>query len=137
MAKQTRIPVASQNASVDALTGRGDVGGPGTLEIRDGTQPASADDAATGNLLVAFIMDATGFAPADGGIASAAGLPKTATPTGTGVATWGRYKSGGDATVIDGSAGAGGVFDFVLNNASLSPAQDVDLLSWDINQPSS
>ena len=137
MAKATRLPTASQNAAVDAVTARGDAGGPGTLEIRDGTQPTSANDAAVGTLLVAFAMDATGFGASASGTAAAAGLPKTATPTGTGTATWGRYVSGGSATVIDGSAGAGGVFDFVLNNASLSPAQDVDLLSWDISQPAS
>ena len=43
----TRIPTASRNAAVDAITA---LAASGSIEVRTGSQPASASDAETGTL---------------------------------------------------------------------------------------
>ena len=51
-----RLPNASRNAAVDAVLA---LAAGGSIEIRTGSQPASASDAATGTLLATFTLDGT------------------------------------------------------------------------------
>lgn len=79
----------------------------GTIEIRDGVQPATPETTATGNLLVTLTLNATAFGAASAGVATAnaitSGLGAIA-----GTATWARLKTSGSTAKIDCSAGGAG-----------------------------
>jgi glutamate synthase domain-containing protein 3 len=88
----------------------------GTLYVRTGTQPASANTAATGTLLVQ--MDALTFTtPTARSKSLAATVPGTAVAAGT--AGWGRYS---DGTInVDGSVGVtGSGADFIISSTAIA-----------------
>lgn len=88
----------------------------GTLYVRTGTQPASANTAATGTLLVQ--MDTLYFTtPTARSKSLTATVPGTAVATGT--AGWGRYS---DGTInVDGSVGVtGSGADFIISSTSIA-----------------
>lgn len=136
-----RFATATRNAAQDARAAKVDGGaGPGYLEVRTGAQPANANTAASGTLLVTITLDDPAF-----GAGSSAGVltaDVSGTPTGTAVATgtagWGRiYDSAGNA-VVDGSVTAsGGGGDFIISSTSITSGQDVELTSLTITDPAS
>lgn len=97
----------------------------GCIELRSGTQPASADDAATGTLLALVTQDGGAFTPgsptnglalgtpADGAVAKSGNWQYTGIAAGT--IGWFRYRAnaadaGGSSTSLvrmDGSCGVG------------------------------
>jgi len=88
----------------------------GTLYVRTGTQPASANTAATGTLLVQ--MDTLYFTtPTARSKSLTATVPGTAVAAGT--AGWGRYS---DGTInVDGSVGiAGSGADFIISSTAIA-----------------
>lgn len=108
MASKLNYSQALMQARMNAI--KTTVGANAVLEIRNGTQPAGPDTAATGTLLATFTM-ANPFAP-DGTLA----IPSVLSPTlpsnvngaATGTPTWFRIKTSGGTPVLDGSAGASG-----------------------------
>lgn len=89
------------NAEIDALTALLDGGG--TLEIRSGTQPATADTAPPdGQLLATLTFGTPAFGAGVNGVATANAIG-SALGVATGTATWYRAKTAGSATVTDGS----------------------------------
>ena len=101
----TRIPVASQNAHADLEAQRTDAGpAAGTVSIYTGSQPATANDAATGTLLVTITLNDPAYSAAASGVAN---LITTTVPSATAVAAgtpgWYRIKDSTGATVRDGS----------------------------------
>lgn len=80
----------------------------GVLEIRTGTAPASANDAATGTLLVSISIPVDPFAAA-----SAEAMTKVGTWTGTAAATgtagWARLRNTADTVRVDVTVGAEGM----------------------------
>lgn len=129
----TRLPDASQQAAADAVVDRTDVGGAGSIEIRTGAQPADADTAASGTLLVTIPLSATAFGSASAaGTATLAGVPKSAAAVAAGTAGWYRVKSGGGLTVYDGAVGAG---ELVLDNTNIAIGQTVQINSLTYTQP--
>lgn len=88
----------------------------GTLYIRTGAQPASANSAASGTLLVQ--MDGLTFtAPTTGSKSLSATVPGTAVAAGT--AGWGRYS---DGTInVDGTVGiTGSGADFIISSTAIA-----------------
>lgn len=106
----TRLPTASQNAACDAIVDRVDGGaGPGVIEIRTGAQPATANDAATGTLLVTIPCADPAFGSAVAGVATLDCDPVlSAVAVADGTAGWARVKDSTGATVMDGSVTATG-----------------------------
>lgn len=96
----TELKTAKAQAVADEFNSSGT-----TLKIYTGTQPASADDAASGTLLVTITLPNPCF-----GTASSDAISKTGTWSGTasatGTAGWFRLESAG-ADVLDGACGAG------------------------------
>lgn len=91
-----------RNAACDAVATALDSG---VLEIRTGTQPAAASDAASGTLLVSIDLPADAFAAASGGTAAKQGTwSDTAVATGT--PGYFRIRNAGDTVRIDGAVGA-------------------------------
>lgn len=106
MALNTELAIATVNAQANTLAA---LCNSGFIKVYDGTQPATADTAISGNTLgVTMTFGATAFgAPVSGLL--------TANPITSGVAaasitpTWARiFKSDGTTVVMDVSAGAAG-----------------------------
>lgn len=125
-----RIPVAARNAMLDTLVDRADAGaGPATLKVYSGGQPATADTAATGTLLVTFTLADPAFeAAASNAVAIDADPDINATAVATGTAGWARLADSDGVTVFDGTVGTSGT-DWIINSTSITLGQIVVLTS--------
>lgn len=92
----------------------------GYLRIYDGTQAATADTALGAQVLLAELrFNATAFAAAVNGVATANAITADSAANATGTATWFRaLKSDGTTVIFDGSVGTA-TSDLVLNTASI------------------
>jgi hypothetical protein len=133
----TRLPDASQQAAADAVVDRLDVGGAGSIKIYSGTQPADADTAPSGTLLVTITLAATAFGSASAaGTATLASTPRSGTGAAAGTAGWFRAVSGGGLNVFDGTVTAtGGGGDLTVDNTSIASGQTVNISSLTYTQP--
>jgi hypothetical protein len=139
----TRVPDPRRNAIVDSIVDALDAGaGGGIVRVYTGTQPADADSAATGTLLVTITLDATAaFGAAASGTATCDVTPEpTGTAVAAGTAGWFRAldSDGVDITdnVIDGSVTAtGGGGDMEINNTSIEVDQVVNITAWTVTMP--
>ena len=133
----TRLPTAARNAACDAVVDLVDAGtGAGTVEVRTGSQPASADNAATGTLLATFTLADPAFGTASSGTAALAGAPRSTTGVADGTAGWFRMKDSTGATVMDGSVtvtGGGGQLE--LNTTTISTGVNVQITSGSVTMP--
>jgi len=77
-----------------------------TLEIRDGAQPADANQVATGTLLASMMLATPAFNVASNGTAAIPAQIQDAAANAAGTATWCRIKNVGDTIRIDGDVGA-------------------------------
>lgn len=133
-----RYPSATRNALCDALVDRFDAGsGPGKIRIYTGSQPASADSAPSGTLLVEITLNDPAFGAASSGAASLDADPATVgTVVATGTAGWWRGLDSDNATVCDGSitvSGGGG--DLTLATTSLSSGGTVTITGGTLTVP--
>ena len=99
-----------------------------TLKIYTGSQPASANSAASGTLLVTVTV---AWSAAASGVASISGTP-SATAVASGTAGWGRFQSSGDTLRMDGAVGS----EFTLDNNSIVSGGTVTVTSGQLTQPS-
>lgn len=127
---------SARNASTDGVVDLLDAGpGAGTIDIRSGTQPATANDAATGSLLATVTLADPAFGASSTGTATGTD-PAAVTASGTGTASWFRAKDSTGATVFDGSVSAtGGGGDMQLSSTSLSTGVQVDVTSLSYTTP--
>jgi hypothetical protein len=119
------------NAAFDPLNG-------GFLRIYDGTQPADADTALSGNTLLAELtLNATAFAAASAGAKAANAITADSSANATGIATWASLvKSGGvraSDTVMDMSVGTSGA-NLNLNSVAIQSGAAVSVTSLSITQ---
>lgn len=124
----------SDSARTNMATGLRDTidagSGPGYVEIRTGSKPASVATGATGTLLATVTLaDPSGTVAT--GVLSLSGLPRTDTAAdNTGTAGWFRVYDSTGAAVLDGTcSGTGGGGDMVLDNASLVTGQSVSIVA--------
>jgi hypothetical protein len=102
----------------------------GVFEIRTGTQPAAATDAATGTQLVSITLPADAFgAVSSGAMAKAGTWQGTAGASGT--AGWCRLRNSGDTVRIDGAVGA----ELTLDNTSISSGGTVTINTATVTMP--
>lgn len=136
----TRITQAAAKAACDAAVDLLDAGsGPGTVEIRTGSQPATANTAASGTLLGTLTLSDPAFGnatTASPAVATASAITSDTTADATGTAGWFRgYDSAGTA-VIDGSITAtGGGGDLTLDSTSIVAGGTIAMTSWTISHP--
>lgn len=106
------------------------------IDIRSGTRPASANDTATGTLLVTIVMADPAFgAPSDGTV-SAASLPRTGTAAASGTATWARCTLSGGCVMdlaVSESAGPGTI---VIDDADIVSGGLVRITALTLTVPS-
>jgi hypothetical protein len=130
----------AQAAALDAVADRADAGaGAATLEIREGAQPADADDAATGTVLATFTLNDPAFDAASGGSCALDVDPAISdTADASGTAGWFRIKDSNGVTVVDGDITAtGGGGDIELDNTSINSGQTVNITGYTLTIPAS
>ncbi len=123
------------NAAVNAeCTAIGALLSGGKLCIYDGSQPATADTAISGQVKLAeltFSTDASqAFNAPSGGVATAKALTQDSSADNTGTAAWFRaFQSDGSTPVYDGSVGTSGC-DLNLNSVSIQAGGVVSVSSF-------
>lgn len=110
------IATAQRNAALDALTSA--IGASGRLRMYDGTPPANANTALSGNNLLADLPLSATFAPAASGGVLTANAITTTNAALTGTASFFRLTTSGGAAVIQGSMGLSGQ-DLNMNTLSI------------------
>lgn len=134
----TRLPTATRNAACDAVVDLLDGGsGAGTIDVRTGSQPASANDAATGTLLATFTLQDPAFGAASTGVATLDVTPAlTTTGLAAGTAGWCRAKDSAGNTVFDGEVTAtGGGGQVTMNTTTVSVGLDLEITSGTVTMP--
>jgi hypothetical protein len=123
--KLTNLAATSEATSVTALLNDG------WLRIYSGSQPPSADDAITDQVLLAELRFGNpAFGAASDGVTAANAITGDSSANATGTATWFRcLKSDGATPVFDGSAGVSGC-NLNLNSVAISSGAQVDVLSF-------
>lgn len=124
-----RIAAATRGTMMDAVEAALDGGsGAATLEIRTGSQPADADTAASGTLLVTLTLNDPAGTQSGGVVTIDVSPAISASAVATGTAGWGRLKDSTGATVLDGSVGTSGA-DFIIDSTSITSGQTVALVA--------
>lgn len=130
-----RFAVASRNAGLNASLDLADAGvGPATIKVYSGAQPATADTAASGSLLVTFTCADPAWGAASAGVKTLAGTPLSAAAAAPGTAGWARMADSNGVTIFDGSVGTSAA-DFIINSTSITAGQTVNLTSGTITDP--
>lgn len=132
----TRLNSTARNAAAAAAANSVDDGpAAGKLRIYTGSQPASADSAATGTLLAELTLSDPAFGAPSNGVATANAItPANAGATGT--AGWFRLTTSDGTARLDGSVTAtGGGGDLTLDNTSIASGQQVQVNSLTYTQP--
>lgn len=106
----------------------------GKIEIRSGTQPATAQTAVTGAVLATLTFNVTAFGAVANSMVTANAIASVSA-TGTGTATWARiYKADGTTVLCDVNIGTvAGAADMVLNSVSIVSGGTVTLSSFTIS----
>jgi hypothetical protein len=130
----SRISASARNATVNAITALLDAGpAAGTIKVYTGSQPATADTAATGTLLGTLTLTDPAFGAASAGSATAAAITGDTSADATGTAGWFRALDSTGAAVLDGSITAtGGGGDLQLNSVSIVAGGTINVTAWTI-----
>jgi hypothetical protein len=136
------VTQAAAKAACDALVDLLDVGGAGYIEIRTGSQPATANTAASGTLLGTLTLSNPAFGnatTASPSVATASAITSDTNADATGTAGWFRAYSGGGTAVIDGviSTVAAGTGDMQLDSTSIVAGGTIAVSSWTVSHPTS
>ena len=137
MALNTRISNVSSIAMLDALLALLNVGGAGTIEIRDGAIPANCIDADVGTLLATLTFNATAFQGATDANPGATANANTIIGESNAVAGTAQYfrcKNNAGVVITQGEIGTAGA-DMNLDTVTIATDDTVDLSDWDINLP--
>lgn len=120
--------VLNKNAQLDALDTY--AANAALLRIYDGTPPATADTALSGNTLLAELtMGSPPFGAASSGTLTAAAITSDSSANATGTASFFRiYKADGTTVVLQGTVGTSGA-DLNLNSVSITSGGTVAVSS--------
>jgi hypothetical protein len=136
----TRLPTASRNATTNAVTALVDADvGAGTIQIRTGAQPASADNAATGTLLATITLADPAWSASVAGVSTLDATPVLSTTgVAAGTAGWFRMLDNSGDTVVDGAVTVtGGGGELELNTTTISIGVTVDITAGTLTTPAS
>lgn len=131
MAHNPKTAILLRNAGLDAALAL--VNG-GKLRIYDGTQPTDADTAlGAQNLLSTLLLNATAFAAASGGIATANAIASDTNAAATGTASWGSLLNSSNIRKLDFSVGTSGA-DLNFNSVAIQSGATVAVTSATVTQ---
>ena len=130
------LATASVNALADALKTRTDIGsGAATITVYNGTQPATANTALSGNTALAtFTLDDPSFGSASAGVITMAGVPRSTTGLAAGTATFFRMFSSDPFTILDGDVGTASAT-LILNTTTISVGVAVSITAGTFTVP--
>lgn len=133
-----KLPTAIQNGMASLVTNAVDAGpAAGTIKVYTGAQPATANDAPTGVLLLTWTLNDPAYGAPVAGVATLDNAPViSAVTVAAGTAGWFRIADSTGVTVYDGSVGAAPANQLSFDNAVLALGQTVNLLSGTLTQPS-
>lgn len=127
-----KTSIDSRNAELDTLTTLLDGG---FLKIYSGSQPASPESDAVGDLLATLEFNSPSFAAADNGTAIANPIVEDSDAAATGSAGWFRcFKSDGVTAILDGTIDTSGA-DINLNSTAIQIHTAVSLSAFSITLP--
>lgn len=131
-----RVTAALRNNMGAVVTNAIDAGsGPGVIEIRTGSRPATPETAVTGTLLATVTLGDPSFATWSAGASSVAD-PASIVAVADGTAGYCRVKDSTGATVMDGTVTAtGGGGDLTLGSVSITTGQSVDVTGGSLTIP--
>lgn len=134
MATKLTTATANQLADqLDAYTNAG--GGAGKIIIYNGTEPATADTALSGNTVLAtFTLSATAFGNAASGVITLAGVPLTVAASASGTASFFRLLRFDNAVVLQGSVNTSGA-QLNLNTTTITSGVNVTITSGTVTMP--
>jgi len=132
-----RLATATNNAACDAVVDLIDGGvAAGTIQIRSGTQPATANLAATGTLLATLTWSDPAFGAASSGVATANSITSDTSADATGTATWARLLDSDSNTIFDCDVGeAADSATITLNSKSISAGVEVQITAFTVTHP--
>lgn len=138
----TRITQAAAKAACDAVVDLLDAGsGAGYIEVRTGSQPATANTAASGTLLATLTLSDPAFGnatTASPSVATASAITSDTSADASGTAGWFRAYDSNGTQVIDGSVTAtGGGGDMTFDTVAFVAGGTVALTSWTVSHPTS
>lgn len=128
MANNLKFTTGLRNALADAITTY--AGGSAILRIYDGSQPANANTAVSGQTLLAELTcNATFAGSASSGAITLNSITQDSSANNTGTASWFRLlKSDGSTVVMDGTVGTSGS-DLNINSTAISSGAAVAVTS--------
>lgn len=120
-----------RNSKLDQITSA--VGGSGKFRFYNGTPPADANTALSGNTLLAELTLNATYAPsANSGVLTLNAITSTTNAAATGTASfWRHYDSAGTTCYIQGTAGTSGT-DVTMNTTSIVSGSTVSCSSFTI-----
>ena len=134
MALNPKISNASANAAADAVCAL--LNG-GKLQIYDGSQPATADEAVDAQVKLAELtFGSPAFGAAADGVATAEAITADSDADATGTAAWFRCVTSGAAKTFDGSVGTSGC-NLNMNSVEIQIHAEVSVTSLTYTQPKS
>lgn len=136
----TRLPTASRNATTNAVTALVDADvGAGTIQIRTGAQPASANDAASGTLLATITLADPAWGASVAGVSTLDATPVLSTTgVAAGTAGWFRMLDNSGDTIADGAVTVtGGGGEMELNTLTISIGVTVEITAGTLTTPAS
>lgn len=118
MATNPKYSDTCVNAEADAI---GNALNSGFIRIYDGSQPANADTAVSGQTLLAELtLNADAFPAASAGLLTANAITSDASANATGTASWARILASNGTTVyFDGTVGTSSA-NVVINSVAIS-----------------
>lgn len=128
MKQNTSLRTTLADAFADLFDG-------GTLKIYSGSQPASANDAASGTLLATINLPTPAFGAAAAGVVAKSGT-WSATAVGTATAGWARLSNAAGTKSIDITVGTGSE-ELVLDDAAIVTGGVVVASTFTYTQPES
>ena len=132
MALNPKTAALPRNAGIDAAAAT--VNG-GKLRIYDGTQPTDADTALGAQVLGADLaLNATEFAAAASGSASANAISSDTSADATITAAWHSLLNSSNVRKFDGSVGTG-THNLVVNSTAIASGATVSCSSYTLSQP--
>lgn len=122
-----------RNALLEAI--ESSLGTAAKVRVLTGTQPATCATAESGSLLAAWTLASDWSAAASGGTKSLSSTPLSTTAGATGTAGYFRLTDNAGTTChMQGSVGTSGT-DLIIDNASITNGQTVQITSWTWTAP--
>lgn len=132
----TKLTNTIASLLADAIDNDVNAGGAGKIIIYNGTEPATADTALSGNTVLAtFTLSNPAFGAASNGVITLSGTPLTVAASASGTATFFRLlRNNGTTVVLQGAVGTSGQ-QLNLNTTTITSGVNVTITSGTVTVP--